>query len=116
MIELEKLMDEHKDLDNQPWWTEYLGVDIYNWPRARLIKLYTSTSYATLEIIRELYDRIDELKDQIFSQKKLIKELEEKYDKERLAKKFYRDQETKLRKKLFKLNQQLENNQDKELN
>jgi len=109
MIELEKLLDEHKDLEESPWWTEYLGIEIYNWPRARLVKLYIATRHATLEMIKELYDRLDELKDQIFTQKKLVKELEEKYNKERLAKRFYREQEAKRLKRIRELELQLEN-------
>ena len=107
MIELEKLLDEHKDLEESPWWAEYLGIDLIKWPKERLIKLYSTTRYATLEIIKELYDRLDELKDQIFTQKKLVKELEEKYNKERLAKRFYREQEVKKVKRIRELEQQL---------
>ena len=108
----EELINRHKDLEDTPWWAEYLGIDIKNWPRERLIKLYLYKQYSSVEIIKELYERLDELKATIFTKDKLIKELEEKYKKEQVAKRFYREQETKMRKKLEQRDKEI----DRELN
>lgn len=108
----DELVNRHKDIEDTPWWAEYLGIDIKNWPRERLIKLYLHKQYSTTEIIKELYDRIDEHKETIHTKDKLITELEEKYKKERLAKRFYREQETKLRQKLKEIDRET----DRELN
>lgn len=110
MIELEKLLHEHQDIEETPAWAEYLGIDIIKWPRARIIKLYMHTRTMFTQLMTELYERIDDLNKTIFYSEKLIKELEQKYTKERVAKRYYREEQTKLIKRIQELETQLENN------
>jgi len=115
MIDYDTLLDQN-EFDEMPYWAEYLGIDISNWPRERLVKLYLHKHHSTKEYIKELQDRLSDKEDTISVQRKLIRELEDKNTKEKLAKKFYRDQESKARQRIQELEEKLENNQNKTLN
>jgi len=116
MIDYDTLLNEHDDIDTVPYWAEFLGIEIRNWPRERLVKLYLHNHHSTRVVINELQERLGDKDATIFAQRKLIKELEDKNTKEKLAKKFYRDQENKARQRIQELEEKLENNQNKTLN
>jgi|TARA_E500000318_G_scaffold48853_1_gene45918 uncharacterized coiled-coil protein SlyX len=97
---IEEIFQKEVDLDDTPWWTKYLDINIQNWSRDKLIKLYIHKSWSLKELLRELYDRIDELNVTIRVQNKLIKELDDKFKREQMAKKYYSDQLNKLKKEL----------------
>ena len=108
-FDINSLLRTDNEFEDQPYWAEYLGIDIAKWPRERLVKLYLHKQHSTKVIVEELYERIDDLKSQIHTQTKLVSELEEKFSKEKIAKQFYRDQEKKAVNKIQQLKDQLEN-------
>lgn len=106
-MDFDKVIRKSNEVEETPWWAEYLNINLANWPKERLIRLYKYVHSTAIQITNELYERIDELKNNIYYKDKLITSLEEQLKKERLQTSWLRrshnealDQIAELKKKL----------------
>jgi len=71
-IEIKEILDDFEELDQMPWWAEHMGINLLNWDRRKLIKLYLITYYGAIKEQRDLYERLED-KNKIIDQCDFIK-------------------------------------------
>lgn len=58
--DIETILNDFDELDNMPWWAEHLGINLLNWERRKLIKLYLIKQEGARKRIEELEGRLDD--------------------------------------------------------
>jgi len=75
--DIETILNDFDELDNMPWWAEHLGINLLNWERRKLIKLYLIKQEGARKRIEELEGRLDD-KCRIIAQSDTIRREQQK--------------------------------------
>lgn len=75
--DIEEILNDFDELDNMPWWAEHLGINLLNWERRKLIKLYLIKQEGARKRIQELENRLDD-KCRIIAQSDTIRREQQK--------------------------------------